>query len=219
MLKRRWVDQRNRNAQDSLLRSLDFARGEAESAATRPLTSSAKRVSLDEDMADASPIAVEVSSEVDTRAASVEVSSEFNFVTEDFFTALRAIQLAFLPGTTTHADTMSRLFSRLKDIVRDLENLTWRAPSHAIELRAVRTRFGNLLQVNFCYDVDIHDDDLLSPLVRFGTQTGWSRNFFRNRLARDSILPFPVPPPAVSVSLPEHTIETMATVLTTNHPP
>jgi hypothetical protein len=87
-----WVDQRNKIVQESLSRSLEFAAREAESAAAGPSTSSAIRVSLDEDNSDASPTAAEVSSEVDTRAASVVVSSEFKFATEVFCMALRAVQ-------------------------------------------------------------------------------------------------------------------------------
>lgn len=211
MLKRWWVDKRNKNAQESLMRSLEHA---AKEAGSGPSSSAAA----------SSDTGAHRGGETSDNSTSddqrVVVSVDFKFTTEVFFLALRAVQLGFVPITTLYSETLLRSLSRLRDIVQSLEGIPSRTPRQDHELGLYKARFDSLVRTKFCYDVYMKDEDLLTALVRVSSGTAeWLVKKVLAASQRESLLPLPVPPDAVFASLPEHVAEVMATVLITtwNH--
>lgn len=200
MLKRWWVDQRNKNAQESLTRSLEHAAKEAAAA----------------NASGSGTAGGGASSSASAEPAMPSVSTEFKFVTEIYFVALRSIQLGFMPVNTLYQETLLRSLNRLRDMVKDLEGITARTPVQDRELTMFKARFDSLLQAKFCYDVYIKDEELLGQLVRFSSGSAlWLVKKLLAHPPREKLLPLPSPPPAVFASLPEHVVECMTSVLIT----
>ncbi|KAI0564844.1 Ubiquitin elongating factor [Gracilaria domingensis] len=195
ILKRWWVDQRNANAQESLTRHLEVA---------------AREAGISQDSVDAG-------SSSDGNAQTLVVPSEFNFVTECFFLALRSVHLGFISVANTHDETIMRSLQRMKEVIRDMEaakeNGTL-APSQEPQLVMIKRRFDSFLQIKLCYDVYLRDPECLTGLLRFAAADAeWLLKKVLVHPKRESFLPLPVPPDQTFASLPEHTVETITSVL------
>ncbi len=195
LLKRWWVDPRNENAQESLTRSLEVAARESGVGAS----------------SSAGPSAMEVDE------GELEVSKEFGFISECFWLALRGIQIGFIPVSSMYEDTLSKSLRRLKGMIDDMEaaaEMGSLPPDQRQQLTQFKKRFDILAQAKFCYDVYLRDPELISILVRFASADAmWLLKKTLSDPPRPELLPLPVPPPRVFASLPEHTVETIATVL------
>lgn len=200
MLNRWWVDQRNENAQESLTRQLEVVAKEAlhESDGTEnggPSTSDGMNMKPH------------------------VVGTEFNFITECFWLGLRAVQLAFVSIVNMYDDTILRMLHRLKEVIGDMEGAKENgslAPDQEMQLSVLKGRFDALLQAKLCYDVYLRDADLLTSLVRFVTADAeWLMKKLLADPKRESLLPLPIPVDPTFASLPEHTVETITTVLLT----
>lgn len=205
MLKRWWVDPRNEDAQQSLVKHLEVAARESgiaggASAAAGPSSSP----NADGDSEDAN---------------TEEVAKEFGFVSECYWLALRSIQLGFIPVMTLYDDTLNKSLYRLKGMVRDMEGAAEMGSlptEQQAELEQFKKRYDALLQVKFCYDVYVRDQDMLQTLVRFASADAeWLLKKTLAEPKRESLLPLPLPVPRVFASLPEHTVETITSVLLT----
>lgn len=217
MLKRWWVDKRNKNAQESLTRALEHA--EKEAAAAAAASASAAGASSSSDGAGSSAQDDE-GEESATQAPAV--STDFKFVTEIYFVTLRAIQLGFMPMVSLYSETLLRSLGRMRGMIKDLEEIPARTPEQEREMLIMKHRFDALLQAKFCYDVFMKDEELLTCLVRFSSGSAeWVVKKLLTQSSRPSLLPLKMPPPAVFASLPEHVVESMSTVLITtmNHVP
>ncbi|PXF42272.1 putative ubiquitin conjugation factor E4 [Gracilariopsis chorda] len=195
MLKRWWVDQRNENAQESLTRQLEVTAREAGIAST----------------------SLEASSSDQQDVVSVSVPSSFNFVTECFFLALRAIELGFISVANRHDETIMRTLRQMKEVVDDLEATKENGGLEPVEesrLVIMRRRYDSCLQIKLCYDVYLRDPECLAALVRFAAADAeWLMKKVLSKPERDSLLPLPLPVDPVFASLPEHTVETVTSVL------
>lgn len=195
MLKRWWVDQRNENAQESLTRHLEVAAREAGVAQS----------------------SLEASSSDQHDIVSVPIPSSFNFVTECFFLALRAIQLGFISVANTHDETIMRTLRQMKEIVDNLEAAKASGilePLQESQLVIMKRRYDSCLQMKLCYDVYLRDPECLAALVRFAAADAeWLMKKVLSKPERDSLLPLPIPVDPVFASLPEHTVETITSVL------
>jgi Ubiquitin elongating factor core len=206
LLKRWWVDQRNPNAQESLTRALEHAAQEAQSEAS---SSAVPDISIS-----AASNADDLEQQLESVQA-VSVSTDFKFVTEIFFLTHRAVQLGFVPVSTLYSDTVLKSLGKLKDLIRDLEaDSATPSPDRDRELSTFKARFDSLLQVKFCYDVYLRDEELASSLVQFASGTaGWLVKKLLAQPTRSSLLPLPTPPQAVFASLPEHIVESWTVTL------
>lgn len=194
MLKRWWVDQRNENAQESLTRQLEATARESGVALTPGAGAS-------------------IENEVKN------VGSNFNFVTECFWLALRSIHLGFIPVITLYEETLSRSLSRLKELIEDLQALKdagTLAPRDASQLPLMKQRLESLIATKLCYDVYIQDDETLTALIRFAAADAeWLMKGLLSKPEGESLLPLDLPADPTFASLPEHTVETITTVLLT----
>eukprot|EP00178_Gracilaria_changii_P016427 TRINITY_DN46_c0_g1_i1.p1 TRINITY_DN46_c0_g1~~TRINITY_DN46_c0_g1_i1.p1 ORF type:complete len:1147 (-),score=163.54 TRINITY_DN46_c0_g1_i1:10691-14131(-) len=195
ILKRWWVDKRNQNAQESFTRQLEVTAREA----------------------GISQSSLEAASSSDEIMPTVTVPSEFNFVTECFFLALRSIQLGFISVANMHDETIIRTLQRMKEVIRDMEaakeNGTL-SPTQEPQLVMIKRRFDSFLQIKFCYDVYLRDPECLTGLLRFAAADAeWLMKKVLVHPKRESFLPLPVPPDPTFASLPEHTVEAITTVL------
>lgn len=210
MLKRWWVDKRNKNAQESLTRQMEHATREA-AAATAGGSASASQAGAS--ASDAPPGDAEMD---DVALEAPKVSTDFKFVTEIYFVTLRAVQLGFMPINTLYQETLLRSLNRMRDMVKDLEDTVGRTQMQERQLHVMKARFDALLQAKFCYDVYIKDDQMLESLVRFVSGSAeWLVKKLLVDPSRPNLLPLPTPPPAIFASLPEHVVESMSTVLIT----
>lgn len=204
MLRRWWVDRRNANAQDSL---------------TRQLEATARESGITESASAAGSSRGEDSEGGEDYTMSAQVSKDFSFVSECFWLALRSVQLGFIPVTTMYEETLLRSLSRLRGMIRDMEGaaaIGSLPPDQAAQLSIFKARFDSMLQTKLCYDVYLMDTELLTALVQFVTADAeWLVKKLLCKPERESLLPLPLPPQAVFASLPEHTVETITTVLLT----
>lgn len=200
ILKRWWVDQRNENAQESLTRQLEVVARES------GLPSAAASSSSD-------------ASASTNSGEPMQVASEFNFVTECFWLALRTIQLGFVSVVNMYDEDLMRVLHRLKEVIDDMEGAKANGPlprDQEMQLADFKQRFEKMLQAKLCYDVYLHDPEFLSSLVRFVTADAeWIMKKLLVDPKRESILPLPLPVDRTFASLPEHTVETITTVLLT----
>lgn len=200
LLKRWWVDQRNENAQNSLVRQLEVA--------ARESRASSDGASV---QGDAGPS--NLTNEV------IQVPSEFNFVSECFWLALRGIQLGFAAVAHVYDDEILRLLHRIRSIVKKLEaaKANGTLPLHEEpQLALFKGRFDRLLQTKLCYDVYLHDKELLNLLVRFVTADAeWIMKKLLSNSSGKTSLPLPIPVDPTFASLPEHAVEMITTVLLT----
>lgn len=211
-----WVDQRNENAQESLQRALRNAEREAgtfcnASSGSQPMAAS----SSEQPRADsASDITARNSNDLSDEA--VTVSTEFNFVTEIFFIAIRAVQVGFVPVVTLYEETLAKSLSRLKSMVDEMEGNEARTTRQNMELGLFKARFDQLLRTKLSYDVYLHDEEFLGEMVVFVSGVAeWLVKSLLSEPQRPQLLPLPLPPRAVFASLPEHCVEIVATVLIT----
>lgn len=199
MLKRWWVDKRNENAQQSLARQLEVNEREAVVSATESASGA--------DSAQGSSFELQT------------VATDFNFVTECFWLCLRFVQLGFVAVTNMYDDALLRILHQMKDAIRDMEIAKSEGtlpPDQIAQLAMYKTEFDLLLQAKLCYDVYLRDPELLTSLVRFVTADAeWLIKKVLMKPERKSLLPLPVPPSPTFASLPEHTVETITTVLLT----
>ncbi|CAN8074443.1 unnamed protein product [Agarophyton chilense] len=195
ILKRWWVDKRNENAQESLTRQLEVA---------------AREAGMSQSSLEAGP------SSSDMQPA-LTVPSEFNFVTECFFLALRSIQLGFVSVANMHDETIMRTLQRMKEVIRDMEAAKQNgtlAPTQEPQLMMIKRRFDSFLQIKYCYDVYLRDPDCLTSLLRFAAADAeWLMKKVLAHPKRESLLPLPVPPEPTFASLPEHVVEAITSVL------
>lgn len=202
MLKRWWVDPRNENAQESLTRHLEVAARESGLAGSSRSVSGSSSGHR----------------EGDTKNNEAErVSKEFGFVTECYWLALRGIQIGFIPVSTLYEDTLVKSLRRLKGMMDDMQaasDLNQLPPDQQLQLSDFKRRFDLLAQTKLCYDVYIRDPDLIGMLVRFaGADAQWLIKKTLSEPKRAELLPLPLPVPKIFASLPEHTVETITTVL------
>lgn len=199
MLNRWWVDQRNENAQESLLRQQEVA---------------AREASIDG----------QASSSIDMMAIAdgvkpQKVANDFNFITECFWLCLRSIQLTFISVVNMYDDNILRILQRIRDIIQEMERAQERGtlpPNQVSQLSLFRARRESILQTKICYDIYLRDKETLSSLVRFVTADAeWLMKKLLMQPKRESLLPLPTPPDPTFASLPEHTVETITTVLLT----
>lgn len=192
MLKRWWVDQRNENAQKSLVRQLEGA---------------ARESGMSSDGAGSDSMDV------------IQVPTEFNFISECFWLALRGIQLGFSALAHVYDEEILRLLHRIRDIVKKMEAAkeSGTLPIHQEpQLVLFKRRFDILLQTKLCYDVYLHDKELLTLLVRFVTADAeWIMKKLLVNSKGHAALPLPTPVDPTFASLPEHTVEMITTVLLT----
>ncbi len=116
-------------------------------------------------------------------------------------------------------DTLNKTLHRLKGMIDDMEAAAEMGPlppdQHA-QLHMFKKRLDNLLQIKYCYDVYVLDQDLLSMLVSFASADAeWLLKKTLAEPKREDLLPLPLPVPRVFASLPEHAVETITTVLLT----
>lgn len=198
MLKRWWVDQRNENAQKSLVRQLEVA---------------ARESGMSSDGVTAHDGASFNTTDV------IQVSTEFNFISECFWLALRGIQLGFSAVSHAYNEEVLRLLHRLRDIVKKLEAAKENGtlPMHQEpQLTLYKRRLDLLLQTKMCYDVYLRDKELLTLLVRFVTADAeWIMKKLLVNCKGQAALPLPTPVDPTFASLPEHTVEMITTVLLT----
>lgn len=199
MLKRWWVDQRNENAQESLARQLEVTARESGLSSTAGSSADATIGSASHEQR--------------------TVGTDFNFVTEVFWMALRGVQLAFIPMVTLYEEDILRTIHRVRDLLRDMEAAKETGtlpPDQESQLAIFKRRFDMLLQAKLCYDVYLNDPELLSMLVRLATADAeWIMKKLLEVPKRDSVLPLPLPVDPTFASLPEHAVETITSVLLT----
>lgn len=207
MLKRWWVDKRNQNAQESLTRQLEVTARES------GLSSSAGSSSNDAANASSSASAPEGTAEPEA------VATEFNFITECFWMALRAVQLGFIPVVNLYEDDLYRTLQRMKEVIRDLEAEKERGtlpPDQLAQLPIIKQRFDLMLQTKLCYDVYVQDPELLRMLICFVTADAeWVMKKLLIDPNREAVLPLPLPVDRTFASLPEHSVEIINSVLLT----
>lgn len=200
MLRRWWVDPRNENAQESLTRQLEVA---------------ARESGLKPNSEDSSNGAGSSSQQ----EAAMPVVTNFNFVTECFWLAMRAIQLGFIAVENMYEETILKALRRMKELIDDMEAAKENGslpPQEEMQLRVFKQRFDSFLSIRFCYDVYVQDPETLASLVRFASADAeWLMKKLLTAEPRESVLPLPVPADATFASLPEHTVETITTVLLT----
>lgn len=202
MLKRWWVDKRNQNAQESLTRQLEVAARESGLANAAASSDSASLSQLDHGQR--------------------LVGTEFNFVTECFWMALRGIQLGFIPVVNVYEEQILGSLQRIRDVIKSMEAAKESGslpPAEDAQLTMLKRRFDMMLQAKLCYDVYMQDAELLTMLVRFVTADAeWIMKRMLLDPNRESALPLPLPVDPTFASLPEHTVETItAVLLTTMH--
>lgn len=200
MLRRWWVDRRNENAQESLSRQLEVVARESGLSSNSEESSSGAGSSSQQQVR-------------------VPVGTNFSFVTECFWLAMRAIQLGFVAVENMYEETLLRTLQRMKEVINDMEAAKESGsfpPREEMQLRVLKQRFESLLSIRICYDVYIQDPETLTLLVRFASADAeWLMKKLLTAEPRESILPLPVPADATFASLPEHTVETITTVLLT----
>lgn len=200
MLKRWWVDKRNENAQESLTRQLEAAARESGVPPGAVASSQA-----------AGPSNVAENAK--------EVASEFSFVTECFWLALRSIHVGFIAVENMYEETILRTLQRMKDVIDDMEAAKEAGtlpPRQMMQLAVIRPRRDSLASTKLCYDVYLQDPEMLTSLIRFAAADAeWLMKKLLSEPPRESLLPLPVPADPTFASLPEHTVEAITTVLLT----
>lgn len=199
MLKRWWVDQRNQNAQESLTRQLEVTARESGMGSSSS------------------------NSEVETKeekAVPETVGTNFNFVTECFWMALRSVQLGFLPVVNLYEEDILRTLQRMKEFIREMEAEKERGALPADQegqLVNIKRRFELLLQARLCYDVYLQDPELLRMLICFVTADAeWiMKKLLTLEGNTEAVLPLTLPVDKTFASLPEHSVETITAVLLT----
>lgn len=198
MLKRWWVDQRNENAQGSLVRQLEIAARESGMASSSASGSDGS---------------------ASNAVIAIEAPKEFSFVTECFWMALRAIQLGFSTVSQFYEQDVLRVLQRLGDIIKDLESAKENGlleGNQEHQLGIFKVKFDILLQAKFCYDVYLMDKEVLALLVQFVTSVAeWIMKKLLVDSKGEASLPLPVPVDPMFASLPEHSVEIITTVLLT----